>query len=432
VDLPVNAPTILLISHVVPYPPAAGNEIRILSMVKWLKSQGFFIVMLLNHEPLSADRQRALEQVVDAIHFIGDDYGAPFPPIDGGAHRWTILREQLARALPDSFLYTALFGMNKQKKLHSDSVKMYLGSERLVQATKYLCGRYQPFAVIAEYVFAAPCLDVVPRGALKIIDTHDMFSRKKEQVLSYGIEDPLPCSPQEERNYLLKGDLIIAIQSNEARMFRRLVKQRDVITVGIDFGVAAEIDNGQVVAGTILVVGSDNALNQHGLREFLEQAWPTVRAARPDAALRVVGTLGNNIQAADGITPVGWVPSLDEEYRKAAVVINPTLAGTGLKIKSVEALCRGKALVGTPNSVEGIAARGTPPYLVCHDWKAFADGVVRLLASEQERTRLQRLALQFAGENFSTEHIYSSLRPKLLQAVPPGQKRESHPHVKRA
>ncbi|MEQ1574302.1 MAG: glycosyltransferase family 4 protein [Vicinamibacterales bacterium] len=416
----MTAPIILLISHVIPHPPAAGNEIRILKMVTWLKRQGFRIVLLLNHEPLPAARRLELETMVGPVHFIGDDYHTEFPPISWTDHPFVALKRFAARTLPDSRLYRWLFGMEKQKKVHSDAVKRYLASERLIQVARHLCEAYNPFAVIAEYIFAAPCLDVVPSGTMKIIDTHDMFSRKNEQVVSFGIDDPLPCTRREERNYLLKSDLVIAIQSREAQMMRTLVRSRDVITVGIDFDVVGEIDHSRVIPGTILVVGSDNPLNQHGLKVFHERAWPIIRAGHPDAVLRVVGKLANHLQTDDQrVQCVGWVPSLDGEYEKAAVVINPTQAGTGLKIKSVEALCHGKALVGTPNSVEGIDSKGDAPYVVCDDWHAFADRVLVLLRSEDERTRLERLALQFARETFSADHIYEPLGRKLRFALAP-------------
>ena len=147
---------------------------------------------------------------MDFVHLIGDDQQSTFPPLPLRIGGFNIFKNKLALALPDSYLYGVLFGMTKTKKLHSDSVKRYLAPDRLIQLTKHLCDTYQPVAVIAEYVFAAPCLDVVPEGILKIIDTIDVFSRKKAEVLSFGIDDPLPCSFREERNYLLKSDLVIA------------------------------------------------------------------------------------------------------------------------------------------------------------------------------------------------------------------------------
>jgi glycosyltransferase involved in cell wall biosynthesis len=415
--LPVKAPVILLISHVVPYPPAAGNEIRILKMVNWLKSRGFRIVMLLNHEPLATEQRIDLENAVGKVHFVGDDYGDQFYWAARKCRPYRRFKEVLARVHPDSCLYRWLFYVGRQKELDSDRVKASLAPDRLIRVTSHLCERYSPFAVIAEYIFASPCLDVVPRGVLKIIDTHDIFSRKNAEVVAYGVADPLVCTPREERNYLLKSDLVIAIQSNEARMLRALVGAREVITVGIDFDVLHEIDNSHLVPGTILVVGSDNPLNQHGLKAFYDRAWPIIRANYPDAVLRVVGKVANHLQTGDErVQRVGWVKDLDEEYRKAAVVINSTQAGTGLKIKTVEALCRGKALVCTPNSVDGIDSDGEVPYIACDDWYTFADRVLMLLRSKAERTRLERLALKFAQDSFSADHIYAPLGEKLQSA----------------
>jgi glycosyltransferase involved in cell wall biosynthesis len=112
------------------------------------------------------------------------------------------------------------------------------------------------------------------------------------------------------------------------------------------------------------------------------------------------------------------VADLDDEYRKAAVVINPVQAGTGLKIKSVEALCRGKAFVGTPNSVDGIESDGPTPYRVCADWPAFANAVNSLLSSDDERRRLERAAVSFSREHFSTERIYAALAERLAVRAP--------------
>jgi glycosyltransferase involved in cell wall biosynthesis len=404
-------PLVLVISHVIPYPPAAGNEIRILKMLNWLKQKGFSIILLFNHSQLPSEGRPELERLFSHVHFIGDDYGCELKPLP--KQPWK-LSETVSALLGDSAPHRLLFGQDRQSKIKSDGVKKWLASDRLIQITEFLCRKYTPCAVLGEYIFTAPCLDVVPNGILKIIDTHDMFSRKKEQVLKYGIEDPLPCTACEERNYLLKADVIIAIQSNEARMFRNLVMGRDVITVGIDFDVVPEIDNGDVVPGRILVVGSDNPLNRHGLRQFHDHAWPAICACVPGATLRVIGKLANHLQADDErVQLAGWVEDLDLEYRQATVVVNPTVAGTGLKIKSVEALCKGKALVATTNSVEGIEHEGSAPYVVCGDWSSFADAVVRLLTSGEEREFLQRRALKYARDNFSSEKIYAPLGKKL-------------------
>lgn len=396
--------TIMMITHVVPFPPAAGNEIRILRMLKWLKKEEYKIVLLLNVDSLEPRILNSLEEIVDAVHLVGNN------------NRDTFYRSMINKVnskIGVHFLNRAAIGKYRDKKIMPGDVKKSLASPKLLQLTRQLCLKYNPFAVIAEYIFTSPCLDVVPPGVLKVIDTHDMFSRKKDKVICYGIEDRLHCTPEEERGYLLKGDVIISIQPEETQMFKELVPEREIMTIGIDYDVVKEIDNSRIVPHTILVVGSDNPLNVHGLKEFYKNAWPYIRSKSPDAVLRIAGKIGNQLKFDDEqLQIVGWVEDLDEEYLKAAVVINPTVAGTGLKIKSVEALCKGKPLVTTPNSAEGLFFTGDPPFIVCNNWGEFAKVVLMLLESEDQRLKLQKRALQYARDNFSSE-IYAPLSQKL-------------------
>jgi len=407
-----NKPMILVVSHVIPYPPAAGNEIRILKMLKILQEFGFGVVLLINKENVSDDIKNKLKLLFENIHLICDDFDNELIPLNKPHFKnqlfpWGFLSKM---HLNKMFLF-----LNSAKKNKAVELKKWFASDRLINATKKLYDKYQPVAVMVEYIFTSPCLKVIPKGVLKIIDTHDMFSRKKEQVIKYGIDDLLSCSRKEERRYLLNADLIIAIQSHEAQMFQQLAPELDVITVGIDFSILQEADNNKVIPGRILIVGSDNPLNKHGLKEFYSKSWPEIKEKHPGATLCIIGKLANCLQTDDKLVCLkGWVNDITEEYKKAAVVVNPTVAGTGLKIKSVEALCNGKVLISTPNGLEGIESKDQEaPYIVASDWTGFVNSVVSILQSEEKRTHLEELALKFADENFGKDKIYKQLKEKL-------------------
>lgn len=407
-----ESPLILFVSHVVPFPPSAGNEVRIYKMIQWLRSQGFRIALLLNHPKLDRKRTEALRLLVDSLYFVEDcDNGNSKTASE--LQEGKIWKASLFGGISTKGrrLYSGLFAKNAlTDEQKSESAKKALCPEKLVKATRFLCLRDNPFAVIAEYVFATPCFDMMPEGITKIVDTHDMFSRKGKQVISYGIDDLLSCTPKEERGYLLKSDIVIAIQPQEAEMFRELVPEREVITVGIDYHTVDRIESDAQIPGTVLVVGSDNALNVHGLKEFYNNSWPLIRSKSQNAVLRIIGKIGNHLQTDDVRVQIcGWVENLEEEYKKASVVINPTLAGTGLKIKSVEALCNAKPLVATSNGVEGIYFTDQPPFIVCNDWGEFANAVLMLLNSDEKRKVLQVQALEFAKNKFSSEKVYAPL-----------------------
>ena len=382
-------PIILIVTHVIPLPPSAGNEIRILNLANWLKLKGFKVILLLEATELNPVVRESLSEIFNGVFLSGRNKISRF--ID----RISLQKSSRSAPLPAS-------------------AKKALAPPDLIRMTKRLCKKYRPAAVIAEYIFTAPCLDVVPHGILKVIDTHDMFSRKRDQVVSFGIDDPFCCNPAEERDYLLKGDLVIAIQPNEAALFKKLVPEKHVIDVGIDFDVVPEIDDGQVDAGSILVVGSDNPLNIHGLNEFIRNSWPAVRGRFPDAILRVIGKVGNHLFTNEiSIKKIGWVADLDCEYKKAAIVINPTVAGTGLKIKTVEALCHAKAFVGSPNSVDGIIYEGESPFVVGENWDDFSTKILWLLEDVVARRKLQEKAWRYAKENFHSEKVYAPLAKAL-------------------
>ncbi len=390
-----NDSTVLFVSHVNPALRSGGNEVRILKMIQWLKSEGMTVVLLLNRPALSAETEKRVLALVDHVH-TPDRCAAPVHrKIRNAAKRW--------------------FAGKKTPETESEKIRANLGSDYLGQATGILCRRYSPKAVVAEYVFATPCLREVPPGVLKIVDTHGVFSRRRP-------EDPTYCSPEEERSYLLNADVVLAIQEEEADCFRSMVPERRVVTVGVDYEIVDKGPTGGRPRNTVMVVGTNYPANVAGLKGFCEHAWPIVRRENPLAELLVAGKIREAIDTdIPRVKVLGWVDDLQDLYRLSSVVINPTMTGVGLKIKTVEALCNGMALVATPNAVEGLPIRdGETPCMVCGSWPEFAAGVVSLLESGERRRSLQESALRFAREHFAAEKVYGPLKEVLRDAAAGG------------
>jgi glycosyltransferase involved in cell wall biosynthesis len=130
--------------------------------------------------------------------------------------------------------------------------------------------------------------------------------------------------------------------------------------------------------------GSSNALNLVGLRDFLRFAWPRVRTAVPGAVLRVAGGVGRAVPPGTaGVEVLGHVPDLALEYESARVVINPAVAGTGLKIKTVEALAHLTPVVGWPHNRDGLSETLGAFVDEVSDWQDFADAVIKRLTAAE-------------------------------------------------
>ena len=80
-----------------------------------------------------------------------------------------------------------------------------------------------------------------------------------------------------------------------------------------------------------------------------------------DVAFKIVGSVDSGVRAMDSALHdkyraafLGRVDRLDEVYARARLALLPTIEGTGLSIKSVEAMASGLPLVATPQAFRGM------------------------------------------------------------------------------
>ena len=213
--------------------------------------------------------------------------------------------------------------------------------------------------------------------------------------------------------------MLVAIQKNDAHVLRDLFPEKRVITLPHTYRQAPP-GAAKLAMGTILYVGSSNPYNVHGLHQFFTHEWPSILKRVPSITLRVVG----GIPRAEGVHDhqvihVGRVSDeeLAREYQMAHVVINPQVAGTGLKIKCVEALSSGCPLVMNRAAADGLEQGEGMAFLVAKDWPEFVDHVVRVLTDESLRQELAIKAREFATEMFSADTIFSELESVLSEHV---------------
>ena len=147
----------------------------------------------------------------------------------------------------------------------------------------------------------------------------------------------------------------------------------------------------------------------------------------PMIQLTVAGDVGTGlVSEVPGVVRLGRVPDLAPLYEEARVVINPAAAGTGVKIKTLEALGYFRPVVTWPSGVDGIAPELADLCHVVRDWYTFGRTLSGLLAmdppasfspEQQERIRkytapeatygaltdvLEQLMLQRWGRSFDS------------------------------
>jgi polysaccharide biosynthesis protein PslH len=159
---------------------------------------------------------------------------------------------------------------------------------------------------------------------------------------------------------------------------------------------------------SLLFVGNyTHAPNVDAAVWLAREIMPRWVSQHPQARLRLVGIYPPpEVQAleSENIQVAGHVEDIRPLIDEAAVVLAPVRIGGGMRMKVLQSLAAGKAVVTTQRGAEGLDVWGEPPPLeIAEDAESFARAVSALLDDPQRRSILGRQARQFVAEHFSPQ-----------------------------
>jgi glycosyltransferase involved in cell wall biosynthesis len=137
---------------------------------------------------------------------------------------------------------------------------------------------------------------------------------------------------------------------------------------------------------------------------FVQEIWPRIAKANPEARCKIIGGRPPpSLLALAGprIELTGFVPDLRPHLAAAAAVVVPLRLGGGTRLKIVEAMAMGKAIVSTALGAEGIAAVPGRDILIEDEAVAFADSVNRLLAEPGLASQIGQSARRLAVDRYA-------------------------------
>jgi polysaccharide biosynthesis protein PslH len=176
------------------------------------------------------------------------------------------------------------------------------------------------------------------------------------------------------------------------------------------FGLALppQADPAREAANTILFVGNfAHPPNRDAAIWLAREILPAVLERHPEARLRIVGTAPSpEVRALTGpqVELVADAPSVLPHLEEAAVVMAPVRTGGGMRMKVLQAMAAGKAVVTTSRGTEGYTGFGEEPPLAVADSEAeIAAATAELLADDERRLRLGTRAREFAERHYSPE-----------------------------
>jgi len=226
-----------------------------------------------------------------------------------------------------------------------------------------------------------------------------------------------------EARTIASFDSCIVLSAEDAERMQRLTPRIRpvVLPPGVDTGYFRPMDIPEE-SGAIMFLGAmDWFPNDEGILWFYRSVWPTVRKALRETKLYVVG--GHPSRAVQrlandrDVIVTGLVEDIRNYMSRAQVFIAPLRIGSGVRIKILNALAMGKAVVSTSLGCEGIRVNDGENIWIADTADEFARKVVHLLNNEAQRRRLGEAGLQLVRNYYRWDQVAESIERVYRQIV---------------
>ena len=172
----------------------------------------------------------------------------------------------------------------------------------------------------------------------------------------------------------------------------------------------------------LIFVGAMNWIpNIDGIRFFIENVWPLVRAAHPKCTLGIVGRsptpeIRHLADADPSIHVTGTVPDVRPFLWGSGVSIVPLRIGGGTRLKIYEAMAAGVPVISTAVGAEGLPVRHPDQIRIADRPEDFADECIQLLDDESGRRKLGSAAREWVIANGSWDSVVAEFE-QILRRV---------------
>lgn len=218
----------------------------------------------------------------------------------------------------------------------------------------------------------------------------------------------------------LKGnfyDAITTLSPRDEAVMRKNAVSLPIITAsfGVDISHISINDQISPEKDSIFFLGAmDWQPNIDAVTWFVEEVWDKIRAKLPNLKCYIAGRNMNpdflvDKNEKDNIFKMGEVPDAQIFMQQKNIMIVPLLAGGGIRIKLIEGMAVGKAIVASSIALEGNPAKHKEAVLIADSPQDFADSVCYLVENEEFAQKMAKNAQKHARQYFDNRMLAQKL-----------------------
>lgn len=276
-----------------------------------------------------------------------------------------------------------------------------------------------------EMLYMAPYLDTVRKysNAKAIYRAHNIEHRIWQRIAE-NTTNPIKRSylnhlvrtlRNYELNVICDFDGIAAITETDAQFFRDVAEGKKNVNANIEaipFGIdlskfPADITKPEFPS--IFSIGSmDWNPNIEGISWFLENVWPEVHQQFPDLNYFLAGRNMPQWLRDKGYPNVAVVGEVDDSVifmRSKSVLLVPLLSGSGIRIKIIEGMAAGKAIISTHIGAEGINCTDGKNIILADTPAEFFTAISRIYSDESFCKKLGENARKLIEQEYQQQDL---------------------------
>lgn len=210
-------------------------------------------------------------------------------------------------------------------------------------------------------------------------------------------------------------DDVIAVSYEDAAKLKQLVPDTNirVIPNAIDVNAYAA-ERVEPPVTTLVYSGKmDYRPNVDAVLWFYRSIWPRILSHDPQVLWQIVGSSPDSdvisLADEDNIEVTGTVKEILPFLASSTVYVAPIRMGSGTRLKLLEAMAAGCAIVATPLAASGLTGAGDA-FLLAETKDEFATKTIELLSDSQLREKLGHAARKIVTQQFDWSHVAPMIR----------------------
>jgi len=210
---------------------------------------------------------------------------------------------------------------------------------------------------------------------------------------------------------------LVAVSDTDAEILQVTcnVKNVEVISNGVDADFFASSPGETEPDSLVWVGGMGSPYNRDAVDYFLEEIFPKIYVARPQIKVTIVGDSPSpalqqyQSRYPQNIAIAGYVDDVRPYMQRASIFIAPMRCGSGTKVKVINAMAMGKAIVSSSVGAEGIKAESGHDMIIADAPEEFAQQVLALLKNPERLRTLGENARAVVERYYDWRMIYHNM-----------------------